>query len=111
DGRSKIGTVEVAEELAGGIPRLPPAAVEEQAVAHEVADVGNHPRMRRLDEQVLVQSLDVALDQIVLGGDDAEQRAQRIAFGDVVLAYHHREQIPQTVGLNGHALRPPASRS
>ena len=85
-----------------------PAAhgVAQRIVADEVADVRDHPRAARLDEQVVVELRNVALDDVDLLGDDPQQGAQDVALVGVLVAVDGREQLEEAV-VDGHFLPPP----
>jgi hypothetical protein len=66
-------------------------------VSDEIADVRHDPLLARLDEPVFVELRDVALDEIHLLGDRAQQIAQRVALLLVALPVDDGEEIEETV--------------
>ena len=69
--------------------------------AEQFADVGDDPGVAGLDEPVLVELLDVALDELALALEDVQQRLERVAVLDVAGAVDRRQQLVE-VGRRGH---------
>ena len=85
-------------------PGGPPSSLVagQRAVAHEVAEVGQHPGGRRLDEQVVVALLDSLAYQVELLGHDGEQGAQRFALLGVAQPVPLGQQVGESVRIPGH---------
>ena len=64
-----------------------------------------------LDEEVVSRAADVALDQVELLADDAQQAAQRVAVLGVLLAIDGGQELVEPVGARGsHQALPPWRR-
>src|SRR5262249_4393632 len=89
----------VAERVRDVCAQAPGARPDRVQAAHaeQVADVGDDPRVARLDEPVLVEALDVALDDVRLALEHFEQRLEGTAALDVAHAVERREELVELV--------------
>ena len=108
DRRPQVGPRQVGEQLVGR--RRAAAAVEEEVVRDEVADVRDHPVAARLDEEVAPELRDVGLDEVELVADELRQAAQREAVLGVLLAVDRGQQLVQPLcALRRHHAAPVAT--
>ncbi len=109
--RQQAGAGEVGNHGLGGIRLGDPPGIVKRAIAYEVADIGNHPVLTGLDEQVLVEPRDVGVDHRTLGGQDRQQRLQLVTPRGVALAINRREKRVQIVAAVAHGILSPARLS
>jgi len=84
--RHQVGPAQVGEQLLGLGGARDAAAVEERQRPHQVAEIGDDPRLAGLDEEIVPELADVPLEQVRLLLDDAQQGAQRLAEPGVARA-------------------------
>ncbi len=90
DRRPQVGPDQIREDRCRRVLVADAPGVVQEVVRHEIADVRDDPAPARLDEQVVPQTCDVALDDVDLARHDPEQRAQRETLVGVLLAMDRR---------------------
>ena len=73
-------------------------------IADQVTQIGDDPVLAGLDEPVLVEPVDIALDDVDLFGDHLQKRAERKPQFGVALAMDNGQQVEEAVRGMFHAL-------
>ena len=90
-------------------PRFAAAYVLQPARADQGGDIGYHPRLAGLDEPIVIELVDVALDDVELFGEQGGQGLERPARFRVSVPMMLRKEVEQGLGrpvTHGH---PPLS--
>jgi hypothetical protein len=113
--RVQARSLEVAEQLGGGIAVADTAFVEQRGRSDQIADIGHGPRLGGFHERVFVELADVALDLVRLLLDEAEETTQGFVLLDVARADIGRKQrvelVTQGIGIGGHHSASTTTRS